>query len=126
MASDALKKAQAKYDAAHTKQIRLKLNKETDADILRRLDQVDNKQGYIKELIRADMRIDDRWIPITEQAPPEGNHILVTLKWKEDDYEVCELDYGMDKHEGGRLASKVIAWMYMPKPYYGDIRKEQE
>lgn len=52
--SDALKRAQAKYDAAHTKQIRLKLNKVTDADILQRLDQVDNKQGYIKALIRAD------------------------------------------------------------------------
>lgn len=47
--------AQAKYDAANTKQIRLKLNTKTDADILKRLESVDNKQGYIKELIRKDI-----------------------------------------------------------------------
>lgn len=46
---------QARYDANNTRQIRLKLNTKTDADILRRLDSVDNKQGYIKELIRRDM-----------------------------------------------------------------------
>ena len=48
--------AQAKYDAQHTVQIKLKLNKETDADILEQLAKVGNKQGYIKELIRKDMR----------------------------------------------------------------------
>lgn len=47
---------QARYDAAHTRQIRLKLNINTDADILAKLDCVDNKQGYIKELIRANIK----------------------------------------------------------------------
>lgn len=46
---------QARYDANNTKQIRLKLNTKTDADILKRLESVDNKQGYIKELIRKDI-----------------------------------------------------------------------
>ena len=46
---------QARYDANNTRQIRLKLNTKTDADILKRLDSVENKQGYIKELIRRDM-----------------------------------------------------------------------
>lgn len=46
---------QARYDAQHTTQIRLKLNLTTDADILERLDEVGNRQGYIKALIRADM-----------------------------------------------------------------------
>lgn len=45
----------ARYDAAHTRQIRLKLNLKTDKDILDKLDEVGNKQGYIKELIRKDM-----------------------------------------------------------------------
>lgn len=49
------KRASAKYDAKATKQIKLKLNISTDADILERLDEVDNKQGYIKELIRRDI-----------------------------------------------------------------------
>jgi len=48
--------AQAKYDAANTVQIRLKLNVKTDADIIERLNAVDNKQGYIKSLIRSDMQ----------------------------------------------------------------------
>lgn len=48
------KDAQARYDEANTVQIKLKLNIKTDADILARLEQVGNKQGYIKALIRAD------------------------------------------------------------------------
>ncbi len=54
--SEALKKAIRKYDKEHTKQILLKLNKGTDADILQKLDKVDNKQGYIKGLIRDDIK----------------------------------------------------------------------
>jgi hypothetical protein len=53
---EAATRAQAKYDAANTVQVHIKLNKKTDADILQRLDGVPNKQGYIKEVIRADMR----------------------------------------------------------------------
>ena len=47
---------QARYDRAHTKQVVLKLNLKTDADILRQLEQCGNKQGYIKALIREDMK----------------------------------------------------------------------
>ena len=54
--SEALKKAVAKYDATHTRQIKMKLNLESDKDILEQLDSVENKQGYIKELIRADIK----------------------------------------------------------------------
>ena len=54
--SEARKRANAKYDAAHTVQVKLKLNTTTDADVIGKLDQVDSKQGYIKELIREDMK----------------------------------------------------------------------
>lgn len=54
MVTEAQKKAAMKYDAANTVQVKLKLNVKTDADILERLDQVENKQGYIKMLIRKD------------------------------------------------------------------------
>ena len=56
MASKAQTAASDRYDRAHTVQIKLKLNKTTDADILERLGTIGNKQGYIKALIRADIR----------------------------------------------------------------------
>lgn len=50
---------QARYDAAHTVRVTLKLNRKTDADILARLSaqtaEAGGKQGYIKRLIRADL-----------------------------------------------------------------------
>lgn len=55
MATEAQIKAQVKYDAENTRQIHLKLNRRTDGDVLDKLDNVANKQGYIKKLIRADL-----------------------------------------------------------------------
>lgn len=55
MTSESRKKAVAKYDAVNTKQIKFKLNLKTDADILDKLESVENKQGYIKNLIRKDI-----------------------------------------------------------------------
>ena len=56
MTLDSQKRASAKYDASHTKQIKMKLNLTTDRDILERLEAVGNIQGYIKRLIRADIK----------------------------------------------------------------------
>ena len=47
--------AKRAWDAAHTTFIGLKLNNNTDADILRHLDKQASKQGYIKALIRKDI-----------------------------------------------------------------------
>lgn len=55
MRSEALKRAQAKYEAESVVQVKLKLSKTTDTDIIERLAQEDNKQGYLKRLIREDM-----------------------------------------------------------------------
>lgn len=46
-----------KYDKANTVDVRIKLNKKNDEDIINKLDSVDNKQGYIKGLIRTDINI---------------------------------------------------------------------
>ena len=46
---------QQKYDAANTTQVKLKLNLGTDADIIEFLNKSDNKQGTIKQLIRAEI-----------------------------------------------------------------------
>ena len=45
-----------KYDKENTQRVFIKLNKNTDKDILDHLESVSNKQGYIKELIRKDMK----------------------------------------------------------------------
>lgn len=45
------------WDKDHTSRIAIKLNNNTDADILAWLAQQPNKQGYIKDLIRKDMEI---------------------------------------------------------------------
>lgn len=50
--SEAQKKATLRYDAKNTVQVKLKLNKKTDADIIKKLSEVPNKQGFIKDLIR--------------------------------------------------------------------------
>ena len=49
-------KSVAKYDKEHTKLVVIKLNKKTDADILDQLSKVESKQGYIKGLIRQDIK----------------------------------------------------------------------
>ncbi|MBQ8109675.1 MAG: hypothetical protein IJ124_05910 [Clostridia bacterium] len=43
------------YDRANTQQIKFKFNLRTDADILEHLARQENKQQYIKQLIRADI-----------------------------------------------------------------------
>lgn len=50
--------AKTKWDRENTVVVTMKLNKNQDADILQRLEEVDNKQGYIKDLIRADIAKD--------------------------------------------------------------------
>lgn len=52
----AQKKAKDKYDKANTVQVKLKLNRKTDKEIIEALERSGNKQGYIKELIRADLK----------------------------------------------------------------------
>lgn len=55
MATEAQIKAQAKYGAKNIRQVNLKMNRNTDKDVLDKLDEVPRKQGYIKELIRRDL-----------------------------------------------------------------------
>lgn len=48
-------KAKDRYDKENTRPIKLKFNLKHDADILEKLESVPSMQGYIKELIRADI-----------------------------------------------------------------------
>ena len=49
-------KASIKYNAKNVKQVKLNLNRKTDADIIDQLDACGNVQGYIKDLIRKDLK----------------------------------------------------------------------
>ena len=49
-------KASIKYNATNVKQIKLNLNKRTDADIIEALEASGNIQGYIKALIREQIK----------------------------------------------------------------------
>lgn len=53
-------RAQARYDAAHTVHISLKLNLRTDEDILIWLKRQVSKQGAIKQLIREKLEQTER------------------------------------------------------------------
>lgn len=56
MASEAQKRAVRKYDQNNTKSLNLKFNKKTDADIIEWLWGKENKQGYIKNLLRQNIK----------------------------------------------------------------------
>ena len=85
MASESVKKAVAKYDAANTKQIKFKLNVKTDADILAKLDSVTNKQAYFKHLVRQDIRNATPVISkrIVSGTFTEGESVVVEIDGKE-------------------------------------------
>lgn len=56
MATQAQREAVARYDSENTMQIKMKLNRKTDADIIEWLNSQDNRQGYLKALIRKDIK----------------------------------------------------------------------
>lgn len=56
MASEAKIRANNKSNKINTKMICLRLSYNTDADIIKKLDEIESKMGYIKELIRKDMQ----------------------------------------------------------------------
>ena len=48
--------AKAKYDAANSVRVTIKLNRRTDAPLLARLETVPSMSGYIRSLILTDIR----------------------------------------------------------------------
>ena len=49
------RRATEKWKKEHTKQIKFNFNIDTEADIIQKLESVDNKIGYVRDLIRADI-----------------------------------------------------------------------
>ena len=58
--SEAQIKASNKYIKENMKEFKLKLNKVTEPELLAWIEQQENKQGYIKSLILADMKFKNR------------------------------------------------------------------
>jgi len=55
MRTEAAKRAAKKYDQENTVKVSLKLNKKYDDDIIKRLEKVENKQKYIKRVVRHEI-----------------------------------------------------------------------
>lgn len=55
MSSEAQRKATAKYDKANKVTLTVKLNKRTEADLIEYVAGLENKQGFIKGLLRKAM-----------------------------------------------------------------------
>lgn len=53
--TDAQRRAKKKYDDRTAFRVSIKLNRMTDEDIIEKLESVENKQQYIKELIKNDL-----------------------------------------------------------------------
>lgn len=104
MASDAQLRAQDKYDSKMTKQFKMKLNVKTDADILAKLDSVDNKQGYIKELIRRDIMGVQAPTPQAEPTPTI-NKFIVEGDFKEGEFVTVSID-GKEFRRKARYSKK--------------------
>jgi hypothetical protein len=47
---------QRKYDSSNTRRFGLKLNLQTDKEVIEKLEAVPSIQGYIKDLIKRDLK----------------------------------------------------------------------
>ena len=55
MVTEARRRANTKYDKLNVRQLKIKLNLNTDKDVIARLKASGNMSGYIKSLVRADI-----------------------------------------------------------------------
>lgn len=55
MTSKAQIKASNKYNKENRKTFALHVNRKTESDILKKLESMDNREGYLKSLIRQDI-----------------------------------------------------------------------
>ena len=118
--------AKTRWDRENTVVVTMKLNKNQDADIIEKLNSVDNRQGYIKDLIRAD--ISDEWIPCSERLPEDNHEVLVYEKnygniytaYYDSVYGWMTFDPYSDECFGEHL--DIVAWMPIPKYKDGDVK----
>ena len=61
--------SKAKYDKTHMKHYLLKFHLANDADIIEKLNSMESKQGYIRQLIRDDIKKCSS-VPDSESSTP--------------------------------------------------------
>lgn len=93
MATEAQRKAVARYDAENTVQLKLKLNRGTDADIIEHLEGQENKSGYIKQLIRDDISQGTQWGSFTEWLIRQDQISYAADMMDTFDYAVKDIEY---------------------------------
>ena len=93
---------------------------------------IDDEPMISKSSVRMTIQrmptIEPEWISVSERLPDTADHVLVTLKWSDTNYEVCELDYLVTKYEAEHTGSlwatnmigHVIAWTPLPPAYKGE------
>ena len=100
----------------------------TREEAIERLNIHKSTSVFVDSIAEAiDMAIEaltNEWTPITVSEPNTSDHVLVTYKWDEDDYETSEIDYWVTKYEAEKgnekckwLIDHVIAWQSLPTPY---------
>ena len=72
---------QAKYDAENRKTYSLKLNVKYDADIIEKLDSIESKNGYIRDLIRQDIA---RTCSVPGSSVPKTDYVSCFVPGKQD------------------------------------------
>lgn len=100
----------------HTTQFKLRLNNNTDADIIEFLNALPNKQGYIKELIRNDRRTNMKTVKETIENIKKYKgylplQIFDTTDLKAIAKELCESD-DMEPEEADELL-RSDTWVYI-------------
>lgn len=85
--SEAQKKASRKYNDENTRQIKFSFSLKYDQDIIAMLDSVPNKQGYIKELIRADIAARAN----SKKEEPTMKETISISQFVQDLFDACDV-----------------------------------
>ena len=81
---------------------------------------VESYREYIQHLPSVSAERVGEWIPLDGKLPKIiGHHVLVTIKWADDDLEVCEMCPTVaDRYN-------IIAFQDLPEPYQGEQSKSE-
>ena len=83
-------------------------------------DRFDKANNIIVDALESCDRPSWEWIPLDGKLPKViGRHVLVTIKWADDDLEVCEMCPTVaDRYN-------IIAFQDLPEPYQGEPIKSE-
>lgn len=76
------------------------------------------KHGKVVEFVKA-----DRWIPVTQDLPSDGEYVLCTTVTKKGLRQVVRGYYFRadgNGHWACGMNSNVVAWMPLPRPWEGE------